>query len=303
MLCAHCANSPPSQISTALGSRSTNGLSARNTSAGCSRPGVWRRSGPFGGPAVEGGARLIKPYVIRLSSRARQRSAALPVGLAADQQAPALFRFCAREQRRVGVDGDEAQLGIERTALAPLGGEIERLAEQHDQVGATTRSGKAPSVASAMPRGLSITTAGAPMAASSRSRIARPPGRHLRAGQHDRPLRSGDGGEDRIGVGLRQRGRRGFGRSGQTIGGSRTAVEYVRRQAQMHRPGPARCGDADRLADVMAPARLPISPSTTPCSPVPPSRPGGFPESRRDRVPRSRRGRTAAPSATRRSAP
>ena len=39
----HCANSPPSQISTVSGSRSTNGFSARNTSIACSLPGVFER--------------------------------------------------------------------------------------------------------------------------------------------------------------------------------------------------------------------------------------------------------------------
>ena len=208
MLCPHCANSPPSQISTVSGSRSTSGRSARNTSAGCSRPGVCAvNARPRLRPAiVERDAHLREPAPSRgflpggardqrLGRRAYRRSRRAP--------ALALLLRGALDQRDLrDRSRSPARSGSNAGAGRPLDGEIERLAEQHDQIGARVHVGECAE------RRIRDAARAFQMTAGARSppraaRAARGPHvtRVAARRKHDRPLRRGDRGEHRVGDG------------------------------------------------------------------------------------------------------
>ena len=87
MLWPHCANSPPSQISTVSGSRSTKGRNARNTSAGCRRPGVCETMLRHAAGRLSRAARALgKPAVVARLAIAGARDQRLGRGLASATQ-------------------------------------------------------------------------------------------------------------------------------------------------------------------------------------------------------------------------
>ena len=96
-------------------------------------------------PVVERGASFVcQPTFVgrRLRASDQRRAGARDVGDAADQQPFALFRPGALDHGVVRIDRDHAHIRIERRARRPFGGEVERLAEQHDQVGAPDEVGE-----------------------------------------------------------------------------------------------------------------------------------------------------------------
>ena len=165
-----------------------------------------------------------------------------------------LFLAGARDQRLVRIDGDDADLRIVGRCGRPSGGEVERLAEQHDQVGAANEIGEGAErgvgdAARAFHddgghagRGFEVFQHGA----------ARNAGK-LRAGDDERPRGAGDGVEDVVRGGGGERNMRARVRlRPRHCALVDPRVQQVRRQADMHRSRPP-CGrDADGLGDVMA---------------------------------------------------
>ena len=224
--------------------------------------GRLRRDGrPRGGAVVERGARLREPAAVaRLRRRRHARSAfrrrrARPRCCRARAGRPFPCRR-ARPARPRDRSRSAAPPGRTTSRLAQRVVKSSALPSSTIRSARRTRSENAPSVASAMPRGLSRITAGAFVAASSRASNARPltlescgPAKMI--GRAAAAIAASVASATAVGERRRRRGRA----SGQTIALLSTrSSEQVRRQAQMHRPGPARCRDADRLADI-APER------------------------------------------------
>ena len=116
------------------------------------------------------------------------------------------------------------------------------------------RSGNAPSVASAMPRGLSMITAGAPVAASRLASRARPAtfdicGPAMISGRFAPAIAAAILSAAIAPSGVRA-GRLALGPADRVFVDPR--IEQIGRQAHMHRPRPPRRRDADRLGDVAA---------------------------------------------------
>jgi hypothetical protein len=160
----------------------------------------------------------------------------------------------ARDQRGVRIDGDNPHVRIERGAGCPFGGEVERLAEQHNQVGALDDIGEGAE------RGIGDATRtlhddggcadrGFEL---SEQRTAAHAGQ-LRAGDDDGACAGRDGGEDFVGRCIIELCRRWLCRVRPNHGTLvHSGIEQIGRQAQVHWSGPARCRDADRFGDVAA---------------------------------------------------
>ncbi len=252
----HCANSPPSQISTVFGSRATWGCSARNTSIGCSLPGV------FDASVAQVAGRLVRSVRTSASQRRVAFGGIADQGLAGgarigdtgEGDAVATLADGAIDECCVGVDDDPTGGGIDRGRLAELQREVERLAEQDDHVGATDRIGEGAErgVVEAS-RTFDDGSGDVRGVLETREKIAAGGVGKRRAGEHERTPRCRDDTEDRAGGGIVQCDRCGGEctrvRPGDSFGWNRR-VEQIGRQAEMHRAGAAGTCDADGFRDV-----------------------------------------------------
>jgi len=84
-----------------------------------------------------------EPRAVASGGTADQRLArGTRVGDAGEHDAVAFFADGTIDQRRLGIDDDPAAAGIDRRWRTEPQGEVERLAEQDDQIGAADRIGE-----------------------------------------------------------------------------------------------------------------------------------------------------------------
>ena len=219
-----------------------------------------RDARPGGRAIVERGARLLQPAAVarfHRGSAADQRfGRAAHVRDAAQHEPPVHFLRGALDQRGLGIDRDQPHRRIERRAAHPLGGEIERLAEQNDQVGAAHQIGECAerrirdAARAFEDDGGRLRRGFEPRQQRASAHIGK-----LRRREDDRPRRRRDCGQRCVRDGIAERRHR---RRPRIRPHDRVALDallqQVGRQAQMHRPRPTRGRDADRLADI-APER------------------------------------------------
>ena len=175
---------------------------------------------------------------------------------AAERDALAAFANRAVKQCGLGVDDDPAAGGIDRRRLAELQREVERLAEQDDQIGAPDCIGERTEcrvieAARAFHDGGRDPRRGF----DPRQQIATGTIGQCGTGEQERSLRGRDDIQDGVGHRFAKRDRR---RSecaclwpGKGVARD-SRVQQIGRQAEMHRTGPAGTRDPDRLGDILA---------------------------------------------------
>ena len=226
----------------------------------CSLPGVCDfRVGQEFGRLVKAARASVQPCGVAgcaAGGAARQRFAGgMRVGDAAEGEACTGLARGAVHQRAFRIDRDEAAGGID-WRLAELQREVERLAEQDDEVHAADQvvEGAEGRVVEAS---RAFHDAGGDLQRCFEARQQRAAGtvRQMRAGDQQRTRRAGDDVQDRVGRRVVQCDGRGgevawLGPHRGVVGDVR--IEQVGGKAQMHRTGTAGGGDADRLRDVGA---------------------------------------------------
>ncbi len=177
--------------------------------------------------------------------------AGIGIGDAAERQAAGPGG--AIQDRPIRIDGNETAIRRERRA-AELQGEIERLAQQQHHVGAFGDVGIG-AQAGVVEAARSFAEAGrdGQRRLDPAQQIAAFRGRQHRGADHQRPLRRRQQRQHRIRRRIAQRHRRRgeirIVRPGHRVF-QHSRVQHVGRQAEMHRSGAARRGQADRLRHI-----------------------------------------------------
>ena len=127
------------------------------------------------------------------------------IGDAAEDDALASFPDCTIDQSSLGVDDDPAAGRIDRRRLAELQREVERLAEQDDQVGAADRIGESAECC-VVEAAWAFHDGGRDLRRrfDAREQITSGTIRQLRAREQERPLRRGNDAEDGVGRRIRE---------------------------------------------------------------------------------------------------
>ena len=170
------------------------------------------------------------------------------------EQSIALLAPRPRYEVGVGIDSNDPDRRIELGGGHPFDGEIERLAEQHDEIGAlcdlaqrTQRRVREPARAFQNDCGRS----GGGFKLRQQHALGR--ARQLRTGEYERPFGGGEQGNNFAAVGVAERSARGRFACRPCHGAFVQArVEQIGRQAQVNGPAPARQRDADGFADIVA---------------------------------------------------
>ncbi len=213
---------------------------------------------PGGGPMGNGGANRFPPAGVadRAAARRQGRRRRMGVRDGAVDQARTLAGRGAFDELDIGIDDDEITLGVDRGRIAEFQREIERFAEEHDQIGflQLLREGAETRIVEAARAG-HADDGDVQFRFECPLRRPSPRRAQMRPDQDQGPLGSLERRQDRIGGNVRER----LFFRGEIVGvrpKDRIVLDdlfqHVRGQAEMDRPGAARGRDLDGQGDVVA---------------------------------------------------